>query len=270
MMRIGGALLFAVLLLLTGTAAQGQQPKNSGAVAEPTPAVPPAVAAAPQVIPTTTNHKSQTRWQRAFAPDFWSNWFLVAVGIGAIVAALYTLGTLERQTAATEKNVEAVVNSERSWIMTDIRWHADVGDAPTPTQLRVVEHSGTEGDQISLALCWRWQNDGRTPAWITDKQLWLRIVQEAPPSEPDLSGPFTFSGPEPLGIGKSSRIFVQPVCDGTWPRRGEGRALILYGVVKYRDVFGTHETWCGYGVVGGGDHPRLERLAGYPEYNRNT
>lgn len=158
-MRIGGALLFAVLLLLTGTAAQGQQPKNSGAVAEPTPAVPPAVAAAPQVIPTTTNHKSQTRWQRAFAPDFWSNWFLVAVGIGAIVAALYTLGTLERQTAATEKNVEAVVNSERSWIMTDIRWHADVGDAPTPTQLRVVEHSGTEGDQISLALCWRWQND---------------------------------------------------------------------------------------------------------------
>jgi hypothetical protein len=46
--------------------------------------------------------------------------------------------------------------------------------------------------------------------------------------------------------------------------------LIIYGVVEYRDAFGEHDTWCGYTVLGPPDKPRLERLAGYPEYNKNS
>ncbi len=41
-------------------------------------------------------------WQKAFAPESWSNWALVIVGIGAVIAALITLRTIKRQTSATE------------------------------------------------------------------------------------------------------------------------------------------------------------------------
>ena len=49
-----------------------------------------------------------------------------------------------------------------------------------------------------------------------------------------------------------------------------GGAVVIYGVVEYNDVYGDHETWCGYTVRGEPEKPYLERLAGYREYNKNT
>jgi hypothetical protein len=42
--------------------------------------------------------KPENFFRQAFAPEFFSNWILVLVGIGAIVSALRTLGTIRRQT----------------------------------------------------------------------------------------------------------------------------------------------------------------------------
>jgi len=47
--------------------------------------------------PTPVNKAN--KWQEAVAPPTWSNWALVFVGIGAIVAALCTLGIIRTQTA---------------------------------------------------------------------------------------------------------------------------------------------------------------------------
>jgi hypothetical protein len=91
--------------------------------------------------------------KKAFAPEFFSNWILVLVGIGAIVSALCTLGTIRRQTkhiarqavsmrrqttilrrsvAATRKSAEAtrksVVLQEiqlRQWVVTQ-DWGASI------------------------------------------------------------------------------------------------------------------------------------------------
>jgi hypothetical protein len=139
--------------------------------------------------------------------------------------------------SATKTNTDVLINSERSWLMADILWTADVPHAPYPTTLKVMNGSGVSGETETLDICWVCRNDGNTPAWITEKQLWLKIFQKAPPAIPDTQ---------------------------------VGGALVAYGVIRYRDVFGEHETWSGYTVVGDPAHPRLQRLAGYPEYNKNT
>jgi len=60
----------------------------------------------------------------AFAPSTWSNWALVVVGIGAIVAALLTLKKIEEQTVATrdaavatQKSVELQKTLKLQWLV---------------------------------------------------------------------------------------------------------------------------------------------------------
>jgi hypothetical protein len=250
----------------------------------------PAASPAPRTLPAQpfaevrqgNTQNEADNWRNWFWPPIWSNWFLAAVGIGAIWVALRTLRVIERQTkateiaaqaaehssAATEASVEALINSERAWIMTTIVWTADVPNAPAPTQLRVIEGSGTNGEKLTIDVCLICKNDGKTPAWITKKCFHLGTFRDLP-SKPDTRTlqTFGYSGPEPLSVGESCRSFMQPECDGIRPEVG-GPGLILYGVVKYRDAFGDHETWCGYAIVG--EPPRLERWAGYPEYNKST
>lgn len=81
---------------------------------------------------------------------------------------------------------------------------------------------------------------------------------------------FSYSDLEPVSVGGQSIIQNAPQCAGNYPEVG-GPALMFYGVVNYRDVFGNHETWFGYTIQGDpGRNPRIERLVGFPEYNKNT
>jgi hypothetical protein len=45
--------------------------------------------------------------------------------------------------------------------------------------------------------------------------------------------------------------------------------MVLYGRVKYTDVFGEHESRFGYLITGMGTLDRLP-ASSYPEYNRYT
>jgi hypothetical protein len=134
-----------------------------------------------------------------------------------------------------------------------------------------VSHDGSEHSTIS-GFEWVCKNDGKTPAWITGQQLWCKIFHEAPAALPDTTLPVSFSriGPHPLSVrGAPLEIPMELVCEGRREPIGGG-PMVIYGVVKYRDVFGGHETWCGYIIMGPCEVPRLERLAGYPEYNKTT
>jgi hypothetical protein len=52
---------------------------------------------------------------------YWASIVLVGVGIGGIVVAICTLIKIERQTAATEKQVQHIVATERAWMIPRIR-----------------------------------------------------------------------------------------------------------------------------------------------------
>jgi hypothetical protein len=222
---------------------------------------------------------------------------LVCVGAVGIGYAIKTLGAIERQAKANEgqlteiqqssektdrmilltaqqtenvkKSTDALINSERSWIMTELDWF-DGQNA----RIHVTLERKTGGQRIPnsrIYLVLKEKNEGRTPAWITHIKFWCKLYTEVePPAIPDIAENIAFShlGPEPLGIGHPRIDALNLMFEGE--RTQILSALLVYGVVEYRDVFGEHETWCGYIVRGDPESPRLQRLAGYTEYNKNT
>ena len=71
---------------------------------------------------------------------------------------------------------------------------------------------------------------------------------------------------EPLAVGrKTEPQDANLICQKA---REDGKMVVVYGIVKYRDVFAPDRTTTfGYRVRVDGV---LTRLTGYPEYNRNT
>jgi hypothetical protein len=108
-------------------------------------------------------------------------------------------------------------------------------------------------------------NQGKSPAWITEKRAAFQIVKELP-REPDMSSTEIIQHePEPMGTGAASTYKWSTECEG---RHGPHSLTVLYGVVKYRDIFAKErETRFGYFLT----VDRVwERLAKYPRYNMNT
>lgn len=74
------------------------------------PTIPPVSEQNGQPTPSVDHHNPDNAnrdWRQAFDPPTWSNWALVVVGFGAIIAALWTLRVIKRQTKATETASEA-------------------------------------------------------------------------------------------------------------------------------------------------------------------
>jgi hypothetical protein len=219
---------------------------------------------------------------------------LVLVGIYGVCMAKRTLTAIERQAKANEdqlteiqqsakktdrmilltaqqtenvkKSTDALINSERSWIMTELNWQDGHGRMSVNTSI-------VDGEQVhtsSIYIVLKGKNEGRTPAWITSIKFWCKLYTESPPAIPDIARKIAFShlGPEPLRIAQPRIDALNLTFEGQ--RTQVLSALLIYGVVEYRDVFGDHETWCGYIVRGDPESLRLQRLAGYPEYNKNT
>jgi hypothetical protein len=191
---------------------------------------------------------SAWQWRDAIAPTTWSNWVLAFIGFLGTSAAGITLyylyqqiKLLRDQTEATKvaaiaakDSADALIASERAWIMTDLYWSADTKGLPNPTQLKVVE-SGN--DSLTLDVCLICKNDGRTPAWILEKNIGCAIV-ETLPEKPNFDfDPFLshFSlGPEPVTVGGETKLRATVECEG---RLGSGKTLIVFGYVSYRDAF---------------------------------
>jgi len=109
------------------------------------------------------------------------------------------------------------------------------------------------------------RNQGKTPAWISEKRVAMMICH-SPPPKPDFTG-YTIAqkGPEPIAVGRKTCKDFPLEYPGA---EGIGDNTLIYGVVTYRDSFAPeYKTYFGYIVYGG---KRLERLEGYDEYNHDT
>jgi hypothetical protein len=199
-------------------------------------------------------------------------WWLVILGFPTLVFVWLQAWWTRSAVKAAQASVEAFKNSERSWVMSDVIWAADTARAPRPTTMRVVFTSNNTGKKsFHILICLVCKNDGKTPAWITERSAWLNLFDDVP-TNPDTNQPVAFTSSElvTLSVEQSDIIQCDVECDGPYPEIG-GRGLVLYGVVRYRDAFGNHETWFGYTIHGDpGSHPQIDRLAGFPEYNKNA
>jgi len=179
------------------------------------------------------------------------------VGVGAFQAwfLLRTVQAARDNAIAARTNAEALINSERAWVLVDIDWRMG--------RVMNVNANGVEKTAVDILLACR--NQGKTPCWITEKRIELGIVESLPPI-PDLERIQLYQAElEPLAVGRESIKPVDIICDG---RAGEGQLIVIYGVVGYRDIFSSARcTTFGYYVT---PDNKLERLTGYPKYNENT
>jgi hypothetical protein len=204
--------------------------------------------------------ESPSYLSRLLSPENLPNDALVGVGVIGVVIAICTVWIIRKQT-------QALVDSERSWLMVDLRAH-DKDDEGNITKGHIAKLSNPQGDSMGLTCIFLCKNDGKVPTWIIEAKVWFKMVIDIPQT-PDIESPpaWTHTGPEPIGVNAIFRKAVFMQCSGH--TSSDGPRMIAYGFAKYRDVFvQDSETWFGYTVM-----PltgRLDRLAGYPEYNRHT
>lgn len=158
---------------------------------------------------------------------------------------------------------------ERAWVMVDVQPDPE---QPGGGRLQVFESSGTHGDSTAaMNAVLSCSNGGKTPAWIEEIITKFEMVKSLPKSPNFESAQSIQHSTIPLGMAESGAVpHTQKV---QWTPRAEGHQRIdemavIYGRVTYRDIFRKKRlTTFGYKVR---PHGRLERLEGYPEYNKNT
>jgi hypothetical protein len=192
----------------------------------------------------------------------WATWALVGIGTVGTVAALCTLRIIAEQTKAAKASTDALINSERAWVLVDLVPPSAVGTIYDGESLVRDIFTKTTTCNVRI-LC---TNHGSTPAWITEKRACVDVVESLPATpnwdaleiiDPEL---------EPLAVGRKTELQdANLICQKA---REDGKMVVVYGIVKYRDVFAPDRTTTfGYRVRVDGV---LTRLTGYPEYNRNT
>jgi hypothetical protein len=198
----------------------------------------------------------------------WSTWALVGVGVVAAYLALRTLSDIREQTKNTKVaadaallNAQAVINAERAWLMVDLDW--------VPACPKITLGSGSErGSAIrhytSAGVRFKYTNEGKTIAWIDEKLARFQIVKNLPahPNPSDLE--LLDAEPEWLASKASGHLDETLQAEG---QEGTGDISVIWGVIRYRDAFGKHETTFGFSVL---PDYRIERIAGLPEYNKST
>lgn len=165
------------------------------------------------------------------------------------------LGTMRDTAKANRDSADALVNAERAWIMVYLDWQP-------PATVRILS-SQHETSAYLQCVC---TNHGKTPAWIDEICCKFEIIPWFHES-PDFKNMEPYdSTPEPVAAGASSQIRkLEPVADGV--SNQEGKVRMIYGVVKYWDMFGLkRESTFGYQIT---LDQELKRLAGRA-YNQNT
>jgi hypothetical protein len=158
--------------------------------------------------------------------------------------------------SAAKRSADAIVNVERAWIMVDVVWE------PTST-LRITRIDGGEGKKTGVAIRMICTNEGRMPAWITYRAVHVEVA-----SIP--------TGQTEFLPSESSENYIPIAAKGKdespWRSFGMGqpevgKEVFIYGVIKYRDVFGPErETWFGYLADDSGTLTRIPQR----DYNKHT
>jgi hypothetical protein len=179
---------------------------------------------APSVEKQDSKPKANS-WCDAFAPSTWSNWGLLIIGFGGVIVAVRTLSTFVAQTDATRVaadaallNAKAAINSERAYI--------------------------TVGSHIvsSGFYNFRGVNEGRTPAEIFS--IFSDFLTPANETEiPQLLNYGTDTFADPKVLATNNDIEIREWAIGPEVKMQEGKLLVYYGRIGYRDILGNpHET----------------------------
>jgi hypothetical protein len=232
---MGGWFIVALLALSLGATSYQNQPdsqQHEHYVHKP-PAPAPAPGGNPAASPTqqAANNKLCKRLVDALVV----NWPLIAVGIGGIWVALRALKPSENAADAAKLNAQAVIDSERPWIVVKV-WPSE-----------------KQGQFFFEAT-----NTGRTVAIIISNwtdEIWVKAPDNEFPDPPKWKNPATF----PMLLAPNDSFVINAL--GSFPdevikSRGNPahviEFLIFCGRIEYRDVMhkesdgkGLHESrWC--------------------------
>jgi hypothetical protein len=259
----------------------------------------PSKADAPETIfiSESTSVPVKDWWDKAYAV-FTGLLFLVGgIGVGY---AVKTLRVIERQAKANEdtlaeikaagvqtaslitqakkhadaakKSADALVNAERAWIMADMVFSGEVIRGLPDSAPYIAVHETSIGGigTVEVDICLICKNDGRTPAWITERRICFRNVAVLP-TKPDYE---TVRGWEymtqelaPMKVGGDLTTRWKLECEG--PTKA-GNDLFAYGIVKYRDAFSPERETRFIYTVQGREFRRLVSTEDYWEYCKYT
>lgn len=149
---------------------------------------------------------------------------LAFIGIVAALAAMRTLRAIEQQTGvlqesisvarasanAAEKSANALINIERAWVEV----HLEGGHGQKPQIILGTDATG--GTSVSANIAFTCTNFGKTPAWITTKQIGMIVLSNqtaAPDKIPEVHD-FPFIGPELVAAGKTLEHSGMLHCEG--------------------------------------------------------
>jgi hypothetical protein len=199
-------------------------------------------------------------FDKSFQRVYWGTTILgVGISLGFLFALIYQ-NKLTRKTAnAARVSADALINSERAWVLTQMGWDKEGACQPH----RIVRPTDNSVHTLmNVRVVYR--NYGRTPAWITEKHIKIEVTNTVEPL-PDFSGATVAYNIEPIA-GEQEPEWKPKNMTGEGWGPDSGQFTLVYGLVKYRDVFGeARETRFGYILVNG----LFERMA-HPEYNKNT
>ena len=233
-----------------------------------------------QLSPTSGEVHTQTGAEATQnEPSHWyksPEWILVIVGaLTAIVIGWQSCETrraasaAKRAAEAATLNAQALINSERAWVMVDLeRRPPGTGGVLTG---RSRSGGGPERHFVYLSVRCMCSNQGQTAARVIEKRCAMIVVNgdDKLPDSPNLD--IEIQDPIPHYLKANGDPW-----NGDWTMEtegtefpAEGKLFVIYGVVRYRHLFSDEiaQTTFGYSLRFDGT---LRRLIGKSKYNENT
>jgi hypothetical protein len=214
-------------------------------------------------------------WHKIISPEVLPTWILMVVGTVGTIVAVVTLLSIRSQQKDTQKallfsrksavaagrSANALMSAERAWVVVEM-----------PERIRTLEGNDDTTTIVNLTL--KYENAGRTMCWITEKKVHFAMIERLPKEPMFDENTLAFSGPEPepLVVGQHSSLEIPSLaCKGihvlTLSGEPGGNVPVLYGMIRYRDAFGSdRKTLFGYQIGASG---RLKRIHS-TSYNDNT
>jgi hypothetical protein len=190
--------------------------------------------------------------------DRWDKSLVFLTG-AIIIVGIFQIFYLWKTVNATSKNADALINSERTWVLVDVEIAPSCG---------VIKHNSREITSTDVTVSIKCSNEGKSPAWITEKRVGFIIEDKWPDYEPNIAATHRIQvAPEPMKVGGNS------VIEYTVTSRGQinySNHAFIYGCVTYNDVFGKdRETRFGY-QISADDYRTLTRIEMLPEWNKHS
>jgi hypothetical protein len=221
----------------------------------------------------------------------WATWALVVVGLGGTIAAVWTLITIRRQTSAIERQVQemrntgvqtdrlieeatkqsiaakksadALINTERAWIMVELEWVPGNAGRMRGSSYRL--RGSQQVFNISAAIRFIYTNEGNTIGWIDEKLACFELAKDLA-KQPDFQR-LRMLDNEPEWVGAKGKGQLDEILVAEGQEQLDDYSYI-WGVIRYRDALDNkHETVFGFRIR---PDDRFERIAGLSEYNKST